>query len=193
MIKFNKYYVTNGTIKAKVHYTVDNRTDGRSCVNLYAKDYSRDLGLIFSEYVNETDSQTDYFDQGHVTLFEDHEHYQAARDRATLKTKPKPLKLDSDFETALNQFLAACQLAVDIHYLDHPSSPVLSVTKGRKYMRVVKKDYPEHESGSVYGFVDIQNGSVHRSKGWNTPHTGICGNIYDTDHGAKRAGEYSIK
>jgi hypothetical protein len=83
-VKFQKYYVANGTLKAKVFYSLDNRTDGRKCVTLYAKDYSHALGKVFSdEYRNETDTMTDYFDQGKVVLFENHPLYAAARVRAT--------------------------------------------------------------------------------------------------------------
>lgn len=193
MIKFNKHHVTNGILKAKIHYSLDNRTDNRKCVTLYAKDYDRVLGQIFTnEYVNDTDSMTDYFDQGRVTLFEDHDLYQAARNRATFKPKPKKLVLDQDFEIAFNNFLKACQNVIDLHYQDHPSSPILSVTKGRKYLRIIKKDYPDHTGGSVYGFVDISNGLVMRPNGWKTPKPGSCGNIYNDDHGASQAGEYSI-
>ena len=82
-IKFNKFNVTNGTTKARVHYSVDNRADGRSCVTIYAKDYDDALGVVFGDtYVNDTDYHTDYFDKGRVVLFEDHALYQAARARA---------------------------------------------------------------------------------------------------------------
>lgn len=82
-IKFNKHHVTNGEVKARVFYHLDNRTDKRNCVTLYAKDYDSRLGKIFkNEYVNESDLQSDYFDQGHVTLFEDHPLYKIARERA---------------------------------------------------------------------------------------------------------------
>lgn len=80
MVKFNRYHVTNGTTKARVHYALDNRVDGRKCVTIYAKDYTDALGVIFSEgYINDTELQTDYFDKGRVVLFEGHELYLAAR------------------------------------------------------------------------------------------------------------------
>ena len=84
MIKFQKYYVTNGTAKARVWYSKDNRTDGRTCVTIYSKDYDRALGDIFSgdEYINNTDTMTDYFDKGRVVLFENHPLFAAARVRA---------------------------------------------------------------------------------------------------------------
>lgn len=82
MIKFNKYHVTDGTTKARVSYSLDNRVDARKCVTLYAKDYTGELGKLFNEYVNRTDTMTDLFDKGNVTLFEDHALYHAARVRA---------------------------------------------------------------------------------------------------------------
>ena len=82
-IRFLKHCVTNGAVKARVWYSLDNRVDGRKCVTLYAKDYSRELGQIFAdEYINETDTMTDYFERGRVVLFEGHPLYFAARERA---------------------------------------------------------------------------------------------------------------
>jgi hypothetical protein len=84
-IRFNRYHVTNGTVKARVHYSLDNQWDGRRCVTIYAKDYNGKLGVIFAgdeSYTNRTDTQTDYFDKGHVDLFEGHPLYAAARVRA---------------------------------------------------------------------------------------------------------------
>lgn len=84
-IKFNQFNVTNGSVSAKVHYSLDNRTDGRKCVTIYAKDYGHALGRVIGDsYVNDTDTQTDYFDQGRVVLFEGHALYAAARARAEL-------------------------------------------------------------------------------------------------------------
>ncbi len=83
MIKFNRFFVTDGSIKARVFYSLDNRCDGRKCVTLYAKDYSGNLGQILSEaYKNDTDLMTDYFDKGRAVLFEGHPLYAAARARA---------------------------------------------------------------------------------------------------------------
>lgn len=82
-VRFLKFCVTNGTTKARVHYGLDNRWDGRKCVTIYAKGYSRDLGKVLpNEYRNATEIQTDYFDEGHVDLMEDHPLYAAARARA---------------------------------------------------------------------------------------------------------------
>jgi Mg2+ and Co2+ transporter CorA len=84
-VRFNKHHVTNGTVKARVHYSLDNRADGRRCVTLYAKDYSDALAEVLSScYVNDTDFQTDYFDKGRAVLFETHPLYAAARVRAAL-------------------------------------------------------------------------------------------------------------
>ncbi len=87
-IKFNKYNVTNTDtkIKARIFYSIGRRYDERACVTLYAKDYDRSLGKIFKdEYVNDTDSQSDYFDEGRVTLFTDHPLYEQALKMAALQ------------------------------------------------------------------------------------------------------------
>jgi hypothetical protein len=87
-IKFNRYNVANATTgtKARVWYSLDNRTDGRKCVTIYAKDYSDKLAAVFGTdcYENETDIMTDYFEKGRVVLFEDNPLYAAARARAEL-------------------------------------------------------------------------------------------------------------
>lgn len=86
MIKFNKHNVTETETKAKarVWYSLDNRVDGRACVTIYHKDYSDALYDVMGGegYVNDTDSMTDYFEKGRVTLFADHPLYTAARKRA---------------------------------------------------------------------------------------------------------------
>lgn len=84
VVKFNKYCVTNGAEKARVFYSLDNRTDGRKCVTLYAKDYGHALSRVLGSdvYKNDTDSQSDYFDQGRAVLFETHPLYAVARARA---------------------------------------------------------------------------------------------------------------
>ncbi len=82
-IKFQKYAVVSAGMKARVHYSLDNRTDGRKCVTIYAKDYSDKLYLVLpQDYTNNTDLQTDYFEKGTVRLFEDSPYYPAARARA---------------------------------------------------------------------------------------------------------------
>lgn len=82
-IKFNKYHVTNGDIKAKVFYSLDGRFDGKKCVTLYAKECNKNLGKIFkSEFIDESDFRSDYFDNGKVCIFENNPFYSFARKRA---------------------------------------------------------------------------------------------------------------
>lgn len=82
-IKFMKHYVTDGAIKARVFYSLDNRADLRKVVTIYSKDYGHQLGALIPDgYENDTDYMTDYFDKGAVRLFESHPLYAAARQRA---------------------------------------------------------------------------------------------------------------
>lgn len=85
-IKFNKFNITNGTLKARVHYSLDNRTDGRKVVTVYAKDWQsgRALDEMMTEaYENNSDMREDYFEKGLVRLFDDHPLYALARAKVT--------------------------------------------------------------------------------------------------------------
>ena len=81
-IKFNKYNVTDGQKKARVHYSHTTLINGRECVTLYAKDYTNALHEIFAEgYENNTDIMTDYFEKGRVRIYTDNPFFQDARAR----------------------------------------------------------------------------------------------------------------
>ena len=83
-IKFNQYYVTNGTAKSRVHYSIDGRIDGRKCVTIYARDYDRkSFRDIFGDIAkNDSDSMTDYFETSRATFFEDHPMYKLVLEKA---------------------------------------------------------------------------------------------------------------
>ena len=86
MIKFQKHYVTNGAVKARVSYSAFRMsTTGQNCVTLYAKDFDagRALADIFDDgYENNTDMMTDYFEKGRVRILEGQPLYAAALARA---------------------------------------------------------------------------------------------------------------
>ena len=83
MIKFQKHYVTNGTIKARVSYRHFNLiTEDVMAVTLYAKSFEdgRNLGKILSsEYENNSEPMTDYFEQGHARIKSTNPLYEAAK------------------------------------------------------------------------------------------------------------------
>jgi len=80
-IKFRRYFVTDGAVKARVWYSIDNHVSGEPCVTIYAKDYTGELGKLFQgpAYQNDTDLMTDYFDKGRVRFFPGDEWYSTAR------------------------------------------------------------------------------------------------------------------
>lgn len=81
-IRLMKYFVTDGITKARVAYSHMILANGRECVGLYAKDYSDNLGKIFThEYQNDTDIQTDYFEKGSVYIYTDNPLYTKALER----------------------------------------------------------------------------------------------------------------
>jgi hypothetical protein len=112
MLKFNKHHVTDGTTKARVHYSLDNRVDGQKCVTIYAKDYSDALGKLFAaEYKNDTDMQTDYFDKGRAVLFVAHPAYAAARKQVEQHLDAERIKYTVKF---LNEEEAAASAVVTL-------------------------------------------------------------------------------
>ena len=84
-IRFMKHFVTDGTTKARVHYSAFKMVStGEDCVTLYAKSH-RDghaLAQILGDvYENNTDSQTDYFEKGRCRLLAGSDLYAAAKSR----------------------------------------------------------------------------------------------------------------
>ena len=79
MIKFNKFHVTDGTVKVRVRYCAS-KHNGVDCVALYAQDFGYDLDrlLVDLESRNNTDSQTDYFDKTTAWIPVNHPLYQQA-------------------------------------------------------------------------------------------------------------------
>lgn len=94
-VRFLQHCVKNESHSAKVWYSLDNRTDGRKCVTIYAKEYGegRRLGYILPDtYENNTDSMVDYFEKGMCRVFEDSPYYKDARARAELNQEIKSQK-----------------------------------------------------------------------------------------------------
>lgn len=80
MIKFNRYYVTDGTIKVRVFYSLDNHVSGRKVVTLYGKNYDDGLRKIIPDAsTNDSEYHTDYVASDVARLFEGHPLYTAAR------------------------------------------------------------------------------------------------------------------
>lgn len=80
--KFHKYYVTNGVVRARVHYSPHvMRSTGKRCITLYEKGYGNDLPKIFRGVENDTDIMTDYFDDNKYRIAEDDPRYQPLLDQ----------------------------------------------------------------------------------------------------------------
>lgn len=86
-ITCKKYYITNGTLKARVHYSAHIHTGlQKPCVTVYAKSYEdgNKLAEIMSDtYENESDIQTDYMEKGRARIFENNPLYEQAYKLAT--------------------------------------------------------------------------------------------------------------
>ncbi len=82
-----------------------------------------------------------------------------------------------DFDIALADWLKKAQAIVDVGYADSPNTnPVLSISRGRRYAKIVRKD--ECGGHSVHCFIDTRNGDVLKAASWKAPAKGARGNIY---------------
>ena len=99
----------------------------------------------------------------------------------------------TDFDTALTTFVAGCQTICDEYHERMGFKPfmrsVLSIERGRRYVRVVRAD-ANGGSRSVHCFVDTTNGNVLKAASWKAPAKHARGNIYNEDNGLGCMGEY---
>ena len=90
----------------------------------------------------------------------------------------------NDYKTTLDSFLIECQSLVDEHMRKYSWDNKLSVTKGRRYDKIVSEDLHEESrrnSKRVWAFVDKTNGDILKPEGWKKPAKHARGNIYDED------------
>lgn len=80
VVKFNRHFVANKNTgkKCRIYYALDNRTDGRKCVTLYAKSYTDSLEGVLP-FQNGSDFQQDYFEKDRAVIFEGDPLYADAR------------------------------------------------------------------------------------------------------------------
>lgn len=74
---FHKYYVTNGSTKARVRYSPSLHINGRKMITLYEKDYGNNLPKVFNGVQNDTDVMTDYFEDNRYRIFEGDPRYES--------------------------------------------------------------------------------------------------------------------
>jgi len=85
-------------------------------------------------------------------------------------------------------FIAKCQVLVDEHMRNHHWDEKLSVTKGRRYDKIVQVDVGFNRGGPngqpqsrVWAFIDKTNGDILKPAHWNKPAKHPRGNIYEDD------------
>jgi hypothetical protein len=88
-----------------------------------------------------------------------------------------------NYKTTLDSFLKECQKLVDKHMKQYSWESVLSVSKGRRYDKIIAEDILEAAGSSnskmVWGFVDKTNGDILKPEGWKKPAKHNRGNIFD--------------
>lgn len=94
-IKFNLYKITKGSESIGVWYSVEDDS-----VVIYASNYGRELSSFFPEemHVNNTDSQTDYFEKSKIILTEKSKNYDEIRKQIIEINAKLKAKMDARFE-----------------------------------------------------------------------------------------------
>ena len=93
----------------------------------------------------------------------------------------------------VEQFVGRCQqIVTDHHTSNYPKLPVpvLHITEGKRYFRIMRKDYPTADSGSAWAFIDSTNGDVLKPASWKRPAKHARGNIFDENEGMKYMSSY---
>ena len=78
-------------------------------------------------------------------------------------------------------FIAKCQVLVDEHTRNYHWDEKLSVTKGRRYDKIVSTGTDDRPSIRVWAFVDKTNGDILKPESWRKPAKHARGNIYEDD------------
>ena len=92
----------------------------------------------------------------------------------------------------IEQFVTVVKAIRNEYYARHfPSLEVedIRIKWGRKYAKLVVVT-PEGRDGSVYCFVNIENGDILKAASWNAPAKHARGNVNSDDLGASAVGPY---
>ena len=93
---------------------------------------------------------------------------------------------EADYLQFRDDFLVKIQKIVDDSMRNYSWECEISVTKGRRYDRIVKEDVATEDkkncSTSVWGFIDKTNGNILKAESWKKPSTkNTRGNIYEDE------------
>lgn len=92
----------------------------------------------------------------------------------------------TDFDTALQSFVAGCEAITGGHRAKHyPNLPAdsFSTRPGKRYVKVVR-------DGGAHCFVEIATGDVLMAASWSKPAKHARGNIFDEHNGLGSMGPY---
>ena len=98
------------------------------------------------------------------------------------------LQSDPKFEAGLAAWLSGAQAKIADHFRTRFPTlemPILSLERGRRYIRVVRTD----SQRSVFAFIDA-NGDVLKAESWKKPALHARGNIFDPSGGLAGVGPY---
>lgn len=73
----------------------------------------------------------------------------------------------------------------------HSKPPIVELTFGKRYCRVIKVDDAPNGQRMVHSFIDMGCGDILKAGGWKAPQpNGVRGNIFEDDCGASIVNEH---
>ncbi len=87
----------------------------------------------------------------------------------------------SVYEDMRDTFLVECQSLVNEHMRKYHWDSILTISKGRRYDKIVSTDDQPMGGQRVWGFIDKNNGNILKAESWRKPAKHSRGNIYESD------------
>jgi hypothetical protein len=91
--------------------------------------------------------------------------------------------LDEKFQTAVNHWMQVVQSWINTNYAanySHLTPPVITMSVGCRYVKIVREDTGRSTSKSVFAFIDKTNGDILKPSSWAAPAKHARGNLFDT-------------
>lgn len=91
--------------------------------------------------------------------------------------------MQDGIQTRIGQFITNLQIMYNDMYAKRFSNlqpPTFDAEYGRKYARIVETRHGG-SGGSVYCFIQLDNGDILKAAGWKAPAKGKRGNIWNDD------------
>jgi hypothetical protein len=100
-----------------------------------------------------------------------------------------------DVQERINGYVDMVQRKINSYWnlngFTHSKPPMVELSFGKRYCRVIKADDAPHGQRMVHSFIDMGCGDILKAGGWKAPQpNGVRGNIFEDDMGASVVNEH---